>query len=164
MGETGSVDGPGTADIEVVAALLGRAPRGPFVVVVRGVDGRPVVIRNAPLLDDGTPMPTRHWLVDPGLRVAVSRLEATGAIDVVEAEIGVEVLAGVHERAAAERDVAMPFGWDGPRPTGGVAGTRVGVKCLHAHLADHLAGVDDPVGAWVAARLDPAGPIAGRAD
>jgi hypothetical protein len=34
-----------------------------------------------------------------------------------------------------------------------VAGTRRGVKCLHAHYAWHLAGGDDPVGRWVAARL-----------
>jgi hypothetical protein len=50
-------------DREAVAALLGRAPQGQFVVVVRSASGEPVVIRNAPLLDDGTPMPTRYWLV-----------------------------------------------------------------------------------------------------
>ena len=33
-------------------------------------------------------------------------------------------------------------------------GTRRGVKCLHAHVAWWLAGGDDPVGAWVAAKLD----------
>ena len=47
------------SDREAVEALLGRAPQGPFEVVVRRDDGSPVVIRNAPLLDDGTPMPTR---------------------------------------------------------------------------------------------------------
>ena len=36
---------------------------------------------------------------------------------------------------------------------GGVGGTRRGVKCLHAHYASFLAGSDDPVGRWVAARL-----------
>ncbi len=41
-----------------------------------------------------------------------------------------------------------------PRPTGGVGGTRRGVKCLHAHLAWWLVGGDDPVGRWVADRLD----------
>ena len=49
-------------------ARLGREPQAAFEVVVRDAVGRPVVIRNAPLLDDGTPMPTRYWLVDPGLR------------------------------------------------------------------------------------------------
>ena len=40
----------------------------------------------------------------------------------------------------------------GPRPHGGVGGTRTGLKCLHAHYAWYLAGGDDPVGAWVARR------------
>ena len=40
-----------------------------------------------------------------------------------------------------------------PRPSGGVGGTRTGVKCLHAHYAWHLAGGDDPVGRWVADHL-----------
>ncbi|HEY5860982.1 MAG TPA: DUF501 domain-containing protein, partial [Actinomycetota bacterium] len=38
---------------------------------------------------------------------------------------------------------------------GGVAGTRTGVKCLHAHYAYHLAGGVDPIGAWVAERVEP---------
>ena len=50
-------------DRAAVRALLGREPLGVFEVVVRDRDGGPVVIRNAPLLDDGTPMPTRYWLV-----------------------------------------------------------------------------------------------------
>jgi hypothetical protein len=28
------------------------------------------------------------------------------------------------------------------------------VKCLHAHWAFHLAGGDDPVGRWIAERID----------
>ena len=55
---------------------------------------------------------------------------------------------------AAERDAALPPHHEGPRPNGGVGGTRVGVKCLHAHYAWFLAGGDDPVGAWVHAHLD----------
>ena len=51
------------SDVEVVTELLGRTPQCEFDVVVRDRDGSPVVIRNAPLLDDGTPMPTRYWLV-----------------------------------------------------------------------------------------------------
>jgi hypothetical protein len=50
-------------DVIAVGELLGRQPRGAFEVVVRSADGTPVVVRNAPLLDDGTPMPTRYWLV-----------------------------------------------------------------------------------------------------
>jgi uncharacterized protein len=138
---------------EVVADLLGRPPRGDYEVVVRDAEGRPVVIRNAPLLDDGTPMPTRWWLVGDAERVAVGRLEAAGGVRRAEAAVDPEALADAHRRYAAERDAAIPDGYDGARPAGGVGGTRQGVKCLHAHYAWHLAGGDDPVGRWVEEQL-----------
>ena len=143
----------GADDLEVVARLLGRHPQGRFEVVVRAADGTPVVIRNAPLLDDGTPMPTRHWLVGPAERQAVSRLEAAGGVARAEAAVPADELAAAHQRAARERDAAIPEGWAGPRPSGGVGGTRTGVKCLHCHYADYLAGTGDPVGRWVADEL-----------
>ena len=59
-----------------VAELLGREPAGAFEVVVRDETGDPVVVRNAPFLDDGTPMPTRFYLVGASLVRDVSRLEA----------------------------------------------------------------------------------------
>ncbi len=129
------------------------------MVVVRDDAGAPVVLRNAPLLDDGTPMPTRYWLLGEPERTLVGRLESTGGVDAAERETDPDELAAAHARYAAERDAALPSGWNGPRPSGGVAGTRIGVKCLHAHYAWHLAGGDDPVGRWVAVRL--AGSAAG---
>ena len=117
--------------------------------MVRHTDGSPLVIRNAPLLADGTPMPTRWWLVGEPERTWVGRLEGAGGVDRAEAEVDDEELAAAHARYAAERDAEIPPGWTGARPSGGVAGTRIGVKCLHAHYAWHLAGGDDPVGRWV---------------
>ena len=70
-----------------------------------------------------------------------------------EAAVSPAELAAAHARYAAERDATLPEGHRGPRPAGGVGGTRRGVKCLHAHYAWHLAGGDDPVGRWVADRL-----------
>ena len=138
------------ADVEAVRRLLGREPLADFEVIVRSPEGMPVVIRNAPLLPDGTPMPTRFWLVGQAERVAVSRLESEGMVDVAEAAVDPEELAACHARAEAERGAALPPDWTGPRAAGGVGGTRFGVKCLHAHYANHLAGNDDPVGRWVA--------------
>jgi hypothetical protein len=112
-----------------------------------------VVIRNEPLLEDGTPMPTRYWLVSPALNAAVGRLEAAGGVRRAEREVPASALADAHLRYAAERDAALPPGHAGPAPSGGVGGTRQGVKCLHAHYAWHLAGGDDPVGRWVATQL-----------
>ena len=140
-------------DRAAVAALLGRPPQGDFEVVVRTPDGRPVVIRNDPFLADGTPLPTRYWLVDDDVRRAVSRLEAAGGVREAEAAVDRDELDRAHARYAAERDAAVPTGHTGPRPSGGVGGTRAGVKCLHAHYAWYLAGGDDPVGRWVAERL-----------
>jgi uncharacterized protein len=141
------------ADVARVTQLLGREPRAQFDVVVRAADGTPVVIRNAPLLDDGTPMPTRYWLVEPEVVRAVSRLEADGGVRASGAEVDPDTLAAAHEAYARERAAALPEAWDGPLPFGGVGGTRRGVKCLHAHYAWFLAGGDDPVGRWVEARL-----------
>ena len=134
-------------------ALLGRPPRGAFEIVVRDGAGDPVVLRNAPLLDDGTPMPTRYWLIGAAQRKAVDRLESAGGVRAAEAAIDPALVADAHRRYAAERDAALPDGWLGNRPSGGVGGTRSGLKCLHAHYAWHLAGGDDPVGRWVAEQL-----------
>lgn len=123
-------------------------------MVVRDKQDVPVVIRNAPLLDDGTPMPTRYWLVGKKARLLVDRLEANGGVRAAEAAVDPVELERAHARYAAERDAAVPPGWEGPRPSGGVGGTGRGVKCLHAHYAWWLAGGDDPVGRWVAERLE----------
>ncbi|HAM01690.1 MAG TPA: DUF501 domain-containing protein [Acidimicrobiaceae bacterium] len=136
-----------------VARLLGRAPSAPFRVVVRHGDGQPVVIENEPFLADGRPMPTRYWLVDPALRDVVSRLEAEGGVRAAARVVDAEDLARAHADYAAQRDAVIPPAHSGPRPSGGVGGTRRGVKCLHAHLAWWLAGADDPVGAWTAQEL-----------
>jgi len=143
------------ADTDLVAltALLGRVPRGAFEVAVRDAAGAPVVIRNAPLLDDGTPMPTRYWLVDRVLVTRVARIESAGGVRAAEAAVEPAELLRAHARYASERDAALPAHHEGPRPHGGVAGTKRGVKCLHAHYAWYLAGGDDPVGRWVAAAL-----------
>jgi hypothetical protein len=142
------------ADVERVTQLLGREPRAEFDVVVRSESGEPAVIRNAPLLADGTPMPTRYWLVAPDLVRAVSRLEAAGGVRAANAEVSQDALAAAHTEYANERTRALPDGWSGPAPFGGVGGTRVGVKCLHAHYAWFLAGGEDPIGRWVEARID----------
>lgn len=141
------------SEVEQVAALLGRPPAGRFEVVLRDEAGTPVVIKNEPIMDDGRPMPTRYWLIGPSASRAVSTLEGSGGVKQAEAEIDPALVEDAHRRYAAERDASIPADWTGPRPSGGVGGTRKGVKCLHAHYAWFLAGGDDPVGRWVAERL-----------
>lgn len=139
--------------MDAVRELLGRPPQSDFEVVLRDQAGAPRVIRNMPFLDDGTPMPTRYWLVGKHDRLVVSRLESTGAIGRAETVIDPAEIRDAHRRYAAERDRVIPAEHTGPRPSGGVGGTRQGLKCLHAHYAWHLAGGDDPVGRWVAEQL-----------
>ena len=98
-------------------------------------------------------MPTLYWLCGARENVLIGRLEATGAVNQVEAELDAALIAAAHDRYAAERDALIPADHTGPRPFGGVAGTRIGVKCLHAHFGWWLAGGNDPVGDWVAGKL-----------
>jgi uncharacterized protein len=144
------------ADIEAVTALLGRSPKTEFEVVVRLSDGTPVVTRNAPFEHDGTPMPTRYWLL-PSSRAAgaIGRLESMGGVRRAEREVSADAIAFAHTLYANERNADIDPNWVGPRPVGGVGGTRQGLKCLHAHYAFWLSGADDAVGAWVSAQLEP---------
>lgn len=161
LGQTGGVDAKrcepvDETDLAVVTQLLGRTPKTEFDVVVRRRDGVPVVTRNAPFERDGTPMPTRYWLL-PSARAndAIGRLEAGGGVRAAEADIDPTAIAAAHESYARERSSSIPESWTGPRPSGGVGGTRTGTKCLHAHYAYFLAGGADPVGQWVWDHLAP---------
>jgi hypothetical protein len=136
----------------LVEALIGRPLAGRFAVVVRGGDGRPIVIENEPHLRDGTPMPTLFWLVDPQLHDAVSRLESDGGVHRFEELVDADELQRTHDDYARRRRDATVRD-DLVQASGGVGGTRVGVKCLHAHLANFLVGARDPVGELVATDL-----------
>ena len=142
------------SDLRTVRDQLGRDPTTPFTVLARCAvrDGHPLVIRNEPLDAEGRPFPTRYWLTCPIAVRAVSRVESLGAIARLNARLERDAafaaaVVRAHEEYALERDGET----GGP----GVGGTRVGVKCLHAHYANHLAGGDDPVGAWTAEQVEP---------
>lgn len=147
------------ADRSAVRDQLGREPTTPFVVVARCSGGHPLVIRNVPLDAAGDPFPTTYWLTCPETVKAVSRIESDGWITRLNERMHDddgfrESVEAAHAAYAADRagDLPEALGW------GGVAGTRVGIKCLHAHYAYRLAGGDDPVGAWVAGRVEPVHP------
>ncbi|MFB3737777.1 MAG: DUF501 domain-containing protein [Candidatus Velamenicoccus archaeovorus] len=147
------------SDLHAVREQLGRDPVTPFTVVARCPGGHPLVIRNRPFDPRGRPFPTLFWLTCPEAVRTVSRLESEGWIgrlnDRVDGDPAFAVaLTAAHEGYARERarnhPEALAFG--------GVGGTRAGIKCLHAHYAHHLAGGEDPVGAWVAERVEPVHP------
>ena len=119
-----------------------------------------MVIAVPPHLDDGTPFPTRYWLTCPLAVRRIGRLESRGGVRAADDRLGAdprfrERFAAAMARYAGERDAliaddAPPF-----HPSGGVGGSRQGVKCLHAHYADHAAGNDNPVGEETAASIEP---------
>lgn len=146
-------------DDAVVAAQIGRPLRSPVVAAARCPLGLPVVIVVSPLLDDGTPFPTRYWLCCPLALRRLGRLESAGGVVAMERRAAADEgfarrLAEAHRRYAAEREAALA-GVPEPHPTGGVGGAREGVKCLHAHYADFAAGHDNPVGETVAPWVEP---------
>jgi exopolyphosphatase / guanosine-5'-triphosphate,3'-diphosphate pyrophosphatase len=139
-----------------VREQLDREPTTPFTVVARCAEDHPLVIRNHPLDAAGRPFPTLYWLTCPVAVRAVSRLESAGAIRELDARAQVDLefgaaLGGAHRAYAQERAGLVPEAAD----WGGVGGTRRGLKCLHAHYAYHLAGGEDPAGAWTAEQVEP---------
>lgn len=144
---------------QVVALQIGRPPRSDPKVLSTCHLGLPVVVESPPVLEDGTPFPTLYWLTCPLAVKRVSRLEAAGGVKKMGArsqrdEVFARRLEASHSRYAAQRDAGLPAAVR-HRPSGGVAGSRKGVKCLHAHYADHRAGNDNPVGEWTAPRVEP---------
>lgn len=143
------------ADRHAVTELIGREPMGAFEVVVRNDSGEPVVLKNYPVQADGRPMPTLYWLCGERESMLVGRLEAMKGVRRAESDIGLDAINAAHDRYRAERDAILDAASSEPkhRPSGGVGGTRNGVKCLHAHYGYYLAGGEDPVGQWVSDHL-----------
>lgn len=144
----------------VVAAQVGRPLRADVEVASRCHLGLPVVVAVPPLLDDGTPFPTRFWLSCPLAVRRVARVESAGGVRRLEAFIGSEpglrgALAEADHRYASERD-ALLSPEASRKPSGGIGGNRGdGLKCLHAHYADTAAGNPNPVGGMVRPFVEP---------
>jgi exopolyphosphatase/guanosine-5'-triphosphate,3'-diphosphate pyrophosphatase len=147
------------ADLHAVREQIGRDPTTAFTVVARCSGGHPLVIRNAPIDANGDPFPTTFWLTCPDAVKAIARVESEGWISNLNDRVQVDeafddALESAHRAYAAERSEEL----EAARAWGGVAGTRTGVKCLHAHYAYRIAGGEDPVGVWVAERIEPIHP------
>ena len=155
------------SDRSVIAAQIGRRPRGLIGVPVRCSYGYPQVIRVRPLVD-GEPFPTLFWLACPHLVREVDRLEADGWIGRLERRMAEDegLRAGVvraHERYIENRSALLS---DGERRAievggmtsglldrgiGGIADRRR-LKCLHLHVAHGLAD-ENPIGRIVCGML-----------
>ena len=139
----------------VVAAQIGREPRGPVSVATPCEHGLPLVIRTAPVLETGEPFPTLYWLSCPLAVRKIGGLESGGRMRDLNA-----MLASDEDLAAAYRDAHDRYrrdrdGADGGREesAGGMPGR---VKCLHALYAHERADAN-PVGAMVREEIEPLG-------
>ncbi|MFT4125913.1 MAG: DUF501 domain-containing protein [Gordonia sp. (in: high G+C Gram-positive bacteria)] len=126
-------------DLSLVAAQLGREPRGVIEVSYRTPDGIPAVIKTRPRLPDGTPFPTLYYLTDPRLTAEASRQESAGVMREMTARLAEDAaLAAAYRRAhesyLAERNAIESLGTEF---TGGGMPDRV--KCLHVLIAHSLA-------------------------
>lgn len=152
------------SDASDIEAQIGRPLRAPSEVAARCHLGLPVVVEVPPILDDGTPFPTRFWLSCPLAGTRIGRLEGSGGVKRMEAKAAADPgfgaeLDAAHSRHSTERDALLAPDAN-PRPSGGIGGTTRGVKCLHAHYADHVSirersDASSPVGELVAAWVEP---------
>jgi len=147
------------ASIAILSEQLGRPARGRPAVVHRCGYGLPTVVRVDPRLEDGTPFPTTFWLACPLLRSAVGRLEADHRMVELNERLAEDDELQAAYTATAARYVAFRDELGAPdaplagAPTAGGMPRRV--KCLHVHLAHHLATGDNPIGSYVADALLP---------
>lgn len=141
---------PGT-ERELVSWQIGRTPREPWRTAACCSFGFPTVIVSPSTLSDGERFPTWAWLTCPWLTRRCSDLESGGATSRWVARLAAEPALADRMREAdrklRELRLAESGGHDAC-PDTGIAGQRdpLAVKCLHAHVALALAGVDDPVG------------------
>ncbi len=140
-------------DAAVIAAQLGRPPRGLLGVAHRCPCGLPDVAATTPRLPDGTPFPTLYYLTCPRANAAVSRLEASGLMRAMTARLADDALRQRYESAhrdyLSRRDAAARAAGVEPLPDGtpSAGGMPERVKCLHALVAHELAaGEVNPFG------------------
>lgn len=129
------------ADLEVLREQLDRVPRGVVGIAARCVCGRPLVVKTAPRLEDGTPFPTTFYLTCPPIVKGCSVLEAEHIMESFN-----ELLANDEDIAAAyaraHRDYIARRNELGEVEE--IAGVSAGgmpnrVKCLHALVGHALA-------------------------
>src|SRR5688572_20471045 len=143
-------------DAARASAMIGRPLRGRSATAVRCGWGLPAVMRVDPQLADGTPFPTMFWLSCPLANKAVGRLEASGVMTDLTQRLRDDTELAEEYAAASERYVAARNELGDPVPRDDSAGGMpVRVKCLHTLYAHHLATRDNPIGEWVAERVEP---------
>ncbi|MDX6276278.1 MAG: uncharacterized protein QOJ72_406 [Nocardioidaceae bacterium] len=129
------------ADLDAVAAQLGRPPRGILEIASRCPSGHPNVVKTEPRLEDGTPFPTLYYLTCDRLAAEIGTLEASGLMKEMTARLAedpalAEAYAKAHESYLAEREAIGHV----PEIEGiSAGGMPTRVKCLHVLIGHSLA-------------------------
>ncbi len=166
------------ADLDTIAAQLGRRPRAATGIAARCPAGHPAVVVNHPIRHEAArvvPFPTLYWLTCPELGRAISRLEMDGLIQRLDQRLDddEELATALHadhqsyveqrwqQLTEPERQAVQEAGLEQMfhrRGIGGLGHWR-SVKCLHLHYAHHLA-TRNCLGAILAAEFGilPCGP------
>jgi hypothetical protein len=138
--------GVDAADEAVIAAQLGRPPRGMHAIGHRCPCGNPDVVVTEPRLPNGTPFPTTYYLTCPRVNSRIGTLEASGLMREMQDRLGIDPELAAAYRAAHEAylsdraEVGTATGHDVPEIEGISAGGMPDrVKCLHVLAAHALA-------------------------
>lgn len=152
-------------DLLFLRQTMGRMPRNALGVAVRCPAGHPCVLACYPLTphparhpEKRKPFPTCYWLVCPTLSHRLAVLESRGLIRQMESELQSDArfqqqIAGDHERSIRQREQWLTpqdrhwmqqQGWLAAQSARGIGGMThwTSIKCLHLHLAHHLADAD----------------------
>lgn len=131
------------ADVAVIAAQLGRVPRGIHAIGHRCPCGNPDVVSTEPRLPNGTPFPTTYYLTCPRVNSRIGTLEASGLMKEMQDRLGTDpelaaAYRAAHEAYLADRGaIGEAGGFEVPEIEGISAGGMPDrVKCLHV-LAGH---------------------------
>lgn len=129
------------SDLDILRVQLGRAPRGVVGIASRCVCGRPVVVRTAPRLPDGSPFPTTYYLTHPAAVRGCSTLEAEHLMEDLNARLAADEALAAAYAAAHEDYLARRAELGRPEEIDGVSagGMPTRVKCLHALVGHSLA-------------------------
>ncbi|MCL1899396.1 MAG: DUF501 domain-containing protein [Promicromonosporaceae bacterium] len=120
---------------------LGRPMRGVVGIAARCVCGRPLVVRTAPRLPDGTPFPTTYYLTHPGATSAAGTLEASGVMREMQERLGADPELAAAYQAAHDSYLADRAELGEVAEIAGISagGMPTRVKCLHALMGHALA-------------------------
>lgn len=132
---------------------LGRPVRGAWVVAMRCACGLPKVIETGPRLDDDTPFPTTWWLSCKKLVIAIGQLEEVGWIAKINERLMTDPKFQAELARATANYISRRNAFDDLGQSSHPGGGPHRIKCLHAHVADHLVNGTNPVGALVMQHL-----------